>query len=303
MNDISPRELIRGFTDLGGNYENASIAVSVNRNVATTVASEFITRIYHCHPYYEFFFIRSGSTTLSPKDGAAQITLDVGDICIVPPFLEHYTVSQIPEAEGAKTPFIVGFSFFDNHLSSAKDIYKALRTFLGTTSAPTVIRANSYDKSTLSLLLADFDDCLGKEHLQSAFLDFCRLLTLLIETRPAERRPLSKSDIISKIDNFVSCFYMYDIKLTDLAECFYISEHSLNRLIYEYYHDTFHSLLTKRRMLIAATYLVNSDDAVSIIAERAGYTSPSNFYTAFKRYYGMLPSDYRKQQRTQKQAE
>ena len=87
------------------------------------------------------------------------------------------------------------------------------------------------------------------------------------------------------------------MKLTDIAECFFISEHSLNRLINEYYHDTFHSLLTKRRMNVAATFLANTEHSVAEIAELSGYASLSNFYTAFKKYYGVLPADYRREQK------
>lgn len=290
MNDISPRALIQGFTDLGGAYENVGLEISVNRNEASAVPQEFITRIYHCHPYYEFFYVKKEGMLLFSKENTAGISLLAGDVCIIPPFFEHYT-----QFDARHAPFVVGFSFYNNHVNTANDFYKALRTLLGTATAPTVIRACSFNRESLDAFLTDFNTNIAKNYLQSAFLAFCRILQLFTENAPTERRPLSKSDIISKVDNFISCFYMYDIKLTDLAECFYISEHSLNRLIYEYYHDTFHSLLTKRRMLIAATYLENTNEPVSAVAEKSGYVSSSNFYTAFKRHYGMLPSDYRKE--------
>jgi AraC-like DNA-binding protein len=46
----------------------------------------------------------------------------------------------------------------------------------------------------------------------------------------------------------------------------------------------------------AASLLTDSDMSISAICEQVGYPSPNNFRKMFLRYYGMTPSEYRKQQ-------
>ena len=50
--------------------------------------------------------------------------------------------------------------------------------------------------------------------------------------------------------------------------------------------------LTRWRMLLAGDKLVNSSDAISVIARSLGYESESAFSTAFKRVMGCSPRQY-----------
>ena len=56
--------------------------------------------------------------------------------------------------------------------------------------------------------------------------------------------------------------------------------------------------LTRWRMLLAADRLLNSRDAIAVIAPSLGYESDSAFSTAFKRVMGCAPRDYVRQPAT-----
>ena len=56
--------------------------------------------------------------------------------------------------------------------------------------------------------------------------------------------------------------------------------------------------LTRWRMLLAADRLLNSRDAIAVIAPSLGYESDSAFSTAFKRVMGCAPRDYARQRAT-----
>lgn len=294
MSENPTQELLRSFIDINGSYENVRLAISVN-NMPRKNARDFIARVYHTHPYYEFFYIRDEGLTISAKD-MADIPLHTGDVCIVPPFCEHFTTYFAMLWEKSNTFFLgTGFTFHDNHLNTSRDLYKLLRTRFENDGAPLIIRANECNTAEIYAALTSFRKNAEAGHSRAAFLDYCRALECLITGESPEKPELSKKDIIVKIDNLISCYYMYDIKLTDIADCFYVSAHTLNRLIYEYYSDTFHNLLIRRRMQVAASYLLNTEDSVASIAEKAGYSSLNNFYTAFKRHHGILPADYRRE--------
>ena len=296
MRDVDPRALLRSFTDISGSYENIGLEISVNGVRVKRNAYEFVARTYHAHPYFELFYVKTEGLHFVARD-FATLHLSKGDVLVIPPFCDHYTyLDPVPEEAIEDCFFVACFAFYDNHLNTSHDLYRALSARLSR-EAPTLISRGEYDTEGLEEALTEFENDVASGHKRTALLDFCKLLELLAKGEKEEKHPLSRSEIIAKIDNIISCYYMYDIKLIDVAECFFVSEHSLNRLIYEYYHDTFHSLLTKRRMRIAATFLKNTDETVAKIADKAGYPSLSNFYTAFKKHYGMLPADYRRENR------
>jgi AraC-like DNA-binding protein len=53
--------------------------------------------------------------------------------------------------------------------------------------------------------------------------------------------------------------------------------------------------LTEHRLRLAAWHLAQQDLSINRISERVGYTSETAFSQAFRRQYGMTPSQYRKQ--------
>lgn len=302
MRDVDPRALLRSFTDISGSYENIGLEISVNSVRIKRNAYEFIAHTYHAHPYFELFYVKAEGLHLVARD-FATLALHKGDVLVIPPFYDHYTyLDPVPEIPLEDCFFVTCFAFYDNHLNTSRDLYRALSARLSR-EAPTLISREEYDMRELEVALTEFENDVADGQKRAALLDFCKLLELLTAEEREEKHHLSRSEIIAKIDNIISCYYMCDMKLTDLAECFFVSEHSLNRLINEYYHDTFHSLLTKRRMRIAAAFLSKTDDTVAQIAENVGYPSLSNFYTAFKKYYGMLPADYRKAAREKEDAQ
>lgn len=57
--------------------------------------------------------------------------------------------------------------------------------------------------------------------------------------------------------------------------------------------ETFSDFVESRLMRRAAVALTDIDRPLRAIADRLGYTTPSYFTRAFKRYHGMTPSEYR----------
>lgn len=53
--------------------------------------------------------------------------------------------------------------------------------------------------------------------------------------------------------------------------------------------------ITEHRLRMAAWHLAQQDISINRISERVGYTSETAFSQAFRRQYGVSPSQYRKQ--------
>ncbi len=85
------------------------------------------------------------------------------------------------------------------------------------------------------------------------------------------------------------------LSLRSLAEKMDISNHQLSELINTRFNKSFSQLLREYRITEAKRMLIDEPNAsVLSIGLSTGFTSQSNFYTAFKELTGMAPGNYRK---------
>ncbi|PJG84486.1 cupin domain-containing protein [Conservatibacter flavescens] len=85
-------------------------------------------------------------------------------------------------------------------------------------------------------------------------------------------------------------------RMTDIA---HISRAQLMRLFKQKIAISPHAFVMKQRLQKAAMLLNRSADSILNIALATGFQSETHFGKAFKRYYGVQPSVYRKQKRLQ----
>ncbi|TCJ88551.1 AraC-like DNA-binding protein [Cocleimonas flava] len=97
----------------------------------------------------------------------------------------------------------------------------------------------------------------------------------------------------------VEKLYVEDgLSLASLAEKMGISNHQLSELINTRFKKSFSQLLREYRITEAKRLLIDEPNAsVLSIGLSTGFTSQSNFYTAFKEITGMAPGNYRKTQK------
>jgi AraC-like DNA-binding protein len=84
------------------------------------------------------------------------------------------------------------------------------------------------------------------------------------------------------------------LKLSAMAREFGYSTGYLCRLIKKLTGYNFSDLAQRVRLDRACDLLENSKIEIANIAQDAGYCDTSNFYKAFKKYYGTTPAEYRK---------
>lgn len=86
------------------------------------------------------------------------------------------------------------------------------------------------------------------------------------------------------------------LSLSNLAEQMEISTHQLSELINTRFEKSFSQLVREYRVNAAKDMLINEPKAsVLSIGLSTGFTSQSNFYTAFRDITGMAPGNFRKQ--------
>lgn len=96
---------------------------------------------------------------------------------------------------------------------------------------------------------------------------------------------------------FIEDNYATPITLEDVAEKIGISGRQLQRIFREEGQTTFGDYLASVRYAHVCNELLNSSLTIEEIALRNGFVNSHYLYFAFKKRFGMTPSQYRKQQR------
>jgi AraC family transcriptional regulator len=85
------------------------------------------------------------------------------------------------------------------------------------------------------------------------------------------------------------------LSVEELAHSCYVSVSGLQKLFKYVFNCSVYEYIAKRKLSRAAYDLVNTDQSITEIALAYTYESPEVFSKAFKRFWGMLPSAYRKE--------
>jgi AraC family transcriptional regulator len=112
-----------------------------------------------------------------------------------------------------------------------------------------------------------------------------------------KNQQMNKNDYIMRINLAIN--YIHDnidknLTVEDISKECCFSKYYFNRIFKSIVHESIYSFI-KRLKLEAAAFKLRTNQPMSItdIALDIGY-SPSNFATAFKEYFGMSASDYRR---------
>ena len=94
-------------------------------------------------------------------------------------------------------------------------------------------------------------------------------------------------------------YFLYEyprLSLQELAGRLGLGPRQTERLLRRLYGRTFLQKKTEARMNAAAVLLADAGRSVTAVAEQLGYASVEHFSSAFRRYYGLSPRQYRGRQ-------
>ncbi len=113
----------------------------------------------------------------------------------------------------------------------------------------------------------------------------------------SEERPYFLKEQVGKakaIQQFLISHLETNYSMESLAEMFEIPLTTMKRTFKGVYGSSIGAYLRAYRMNTAAVLLRQGDELVSVIAGRMGYDNASKFTAAFRRMFGMTPTEYRK---------
>lgn len=106
--------------------------------------------------------------------------------------------------------------------------------------------------------------------------------------------PKKQVETVKMIMDYIRNHLDQHMTLQELSSRFHISQTAMKLCFKAIYGQSIYAYLRKYRMERAAYLLRHSDDAITVIAGKVGYSNPSKFAAAFKAVKGMTPAMYQK---------
>lgn len=121
------------------------------------------------------------------------------------------------------------------------------------------------------------------------------LLTLLVRAlSDQDGAVLARAEdpeLLEQVFSYIETHMAEPITLTDTARHFWVSESTLSQTFRQKLGVSFHRCVTQRR-LIEAKSLILQGVPLSEVTEQVGFADYSTFFRAFKREYGIAPSQF-----------
>lgn len=252
----------------------------------------------HWHDYMEIIYIKKGHgyVTVDLK----QYKVSGSTIVLILPGQLH-SIEQYDDLsmEYENIFFNINMLFSRTEDASVTDFLRPLLT--GKITVPTVFTAISDHYDAVSACIDACDEiCKTKPEGYELFIkgklfEFFYILSNRCREDKTSRsmKSLDKMKIIMK---HVENHYMEKITISDIAEVAGFSESHFMRYFKETMGTSFIEYLREYRLTMAARLLLASDASILSISEEVGFDNLSYFNRAFKKEYGITPSQYRKQE-------
>ncbi|PAB61034.1 AraC family transcriptional regulator [Anaeromicrobium sediminis] len=167
-----------------------------------------------------------------------------------------------------------------------------------------IIKAGPHSYKVEKYMLEIFEESLTQaEGFDLICHNLLRALITLITRLALSHENIESHDLESlayKIKLYIDENYMYDIKLKDLANKFYISPSYLAHIVKKELGFSPIRYLMDRRIGEAQKHLLSTDLSVSKISRLVGYTNVNYFNNLFKKTIGLSPGKFRDMYETNK---
>lgn len=255
----------------------------------------------HSHIYYEILYSVGGDNRVILHNTEYQLQSDT--FTVVRPYQNHGAFFQ-----GVRDLFSIGFYFEKNRNRNERhDLCALFEHFLSQNDHISV------DGSSLSPLFLELQEHMSKKGpisdglISSVLVEIVyKILDILmnqsqkdaeiIETMKKHRSYSPRGNTfhaLCQVNDLLNAQYMEDITPESMSEKYYISAKQINRYIHSQYGQTFLQRRNSLRITAAQNLLKNTNATVAYISEAVGYHSINTFYSAFKRFCGMTPDEYR----------
>lgn len=240
----------------------------------------------HKHYFMEFHWISAGTETVYLPQENRHIHLQPGQILLLPGGVYH----GITTGDGTVDRLCFNFSAEPGENADSP----VLELFRGMSKVQIFEDAVANDLICQASLL-DTDAALGEMQQGMLFLNVALRLLGSTDRAPSAKRQTHSQKQKWVIEEYIERHYTDADGIEGLARELYLSARQTRKLVQRFLGEDYKSIIIRRRMELADIYLQDPQRSLEEIAWQVGYRSYSGFQLCFKRFYGITPSERRRQ--------
>lgn len=289
------------INNINGALINVGDASLYIYNSRTSIENGTDVKLYdlHIHAGFEVQYVGLGSAIMHTEYGDFEVPK--GSVIIIPPNNYH----QISSKTKNFSRHCFSFSVFPNNEENGS-AYVDFNRILGKLTKTTVIKSENLLYTMERIMQLQNEEKSENEYSLYALLNlfvmdiFDEIKSILkIDKEFLYNSGKGKkfSDYNERqryiVENCLADHFAAENPIQIIEETLNTSKRNAARIVYSLFGENISDLVLKYRMKIAKMYIENSDLQLSSIAEKVGYKTYVAFFTAFKKYYGVSPNEYR----------
>ncbi|MDO5575228.1 MAG: helix-turn-helix domain-containing protein [bacterium] len=256
----------------------------------------YIKATTHWHTELELLFILSGSLNLT-IDGKNYL-LKEQEFAIINSGQIHSCESDAKQ-EGCLVLLQINEQFFHNlHIEIKKTRYPNIFSSLPDSE---FYQKASHDILKTASELSSLPDTNREDYKTSIHLLCCNIIASLTPYSTSDEQTVSGQNTffnsvsrIKHILSYIEAHYTEDLSVTNIAEIEHLSVYYLSHCLKKFTTTTFSQYLNYYRIRKIRYDLINTDDPITDIYLRHGYSNSKTFNRIFKEICGCSPSTFRK---------
>lgn len=244
----------------------------------------------HKHYFMEFHYISSGEVIAQLPSENRQIKLTAGQILMIPRGVYHAFYIE----NGSVERFAFNFSadLQEKGSSTILDLYLNTQEVMVFENEA----ANNYLKQCQKLI-AEPGNRLTRTRQGTLMLN---AVLELFASIPYAQTPIQAEHTKAMrqrwtVEQHIEQHFTDSDGIEGLAKALYLSPRQTRTLVRKFLGEDYKQIIVRRRMELAEIYMMDPAITLEDIAWKVGYKSYSGFQLSYKNFYGITPSERRKQ--------